>query len=77
MTDCSRDDAQTPEALECLKQEYLLEKTLQNCFRVLYGDSAVNTTKRIAHELAKELVVRGVVIIPIVLLLWECTAGAL
>lgn len=62
MTD---DVEQTPEALENMKQAYLIEQSLQQSLRVLYGDRAVHETKRISKALAAELVKRGVIIIPI------------
>jgi hypothetical protein len=61
------EDPQSEAALKKQAQEYLIEQSLKGALRHLYGDAAVNTTRRIAKDLARELVTRGVFIVPLFL----------
>lgn len=56
-----RDPAQSPEALERLRQAYLIENAISESLRAIYGDRAVHENKRISKALASELTKRGVV----------------
>jgi hypothetical protein len=59
-----RDPAQSPEALERLRQSYLIESAISQSLRAIYGDKAVHENKRISKALANELLKRGVVFLP-------------
>lgn len=56
------DPAQTPAALKEASDRYLIEQAVKAALRAIYGDRAVDQTRRIAHDLSRELVLRGVTI---------------
>jgi hypothetical protein len=60
---CS-DPAQTPEALKQETDRYLIENAVANALRSIYGERGLrgDERKRIAHDLTRELQLRGVTI---------------